>query len=144
MYNLIQSLCRVGYWVSHILSNVVGLFSGGFSKNMPTPSLSSHLSSSPMGIFSRAYGKCAQKRCHVSRNQQAVQCKEWRCYVRNPSQWSKIFILYFTWFSQLLCSLENWVSKITWMTSCGGVDGVSRLFSWLSSSSVWLSLSLHY
>jgi len=28
----------------------------GFFKIRPSPSLSSHLSSSPMGIFSRAYG----------------------------------------------------------------------------------------
>jgi len=50
-------------WVG-LLSNRVGLLSNGVGllsgervlQNTPTPSLSSHLRSSPMGVFSRAYG----------------------------------------------------------------------------------------
>jgi len=44
-------------WVG-LLSNEVGLFrERGFSKVPPPPSLSSHLSSSLMGVFSRDYGQ---------------------------------------------------------------------------------------
>ena len=44
--------CLVG-----LLSNDMGLFSGErVLKNSSTPCLSSHLSSLPMGVFSRAYG----------------------------------------------------------------------------------------
>ena len=39
-----------------LVSNGVGLFSGErILENMPTPSLNCHLSSLPMGVFSRAY-----------------------------------------------------------------------------------------
>jgi len=42
-------------WVG-LLSNEVGLFSGESVLKSTPPALSSHLSSSPMAIFSKAYG----------------------------------------------------------------------------------------